>query len=116
MIQLMHEYGSEVSDTAMPPRKTCVLKASVVRQFRRWNPNFLQYFEFSNGKWIPKLGRDAELVRREKSRQEASLVKKKSTGCKGGRNSSSPLLSPSSSSQHNNNENSGEDDDEDSEK
>jgi hypothetical protein len=77
MIDLMQVYGSEVSDTAMPPRKSCVQKASVVRQFRRWNPNFLQYFEHVNGRWVPKLGKHAELTRREQSRKEAAMTKKK---------------------------------------
>lgn len=73
----MQTYGSEVSDMAMPPRKSCVQKASVVRQFRRWNPNFLQYFEHVNGRWVPKLGHAAELARREESRKIAATVKRK---------------------------------------
>jgi len=68
MLSLMREYGSEVSDTAMPPRKQHVQKASVVRQFRRWNPNFLEWFEFRNSQWVPKLGREGELRRREEAR------------------------------------------------
>lgn len=86
MIDLMHEYGSEVSDTSIPPRKSDVKKASVIRQFRRWNPNFLEYFEHRLGKWSPKLGKEAELARREQSRRDA--VKKRA--------------SSSSSSAHNN--------------
>jgi hypothetical protein len=75
MLDLMHEYGSEISDMAMPPRKSCVQKASVVRQFRRWNPNFLEYFEHKNGRWVPKLGKAAELQRREYSRRECIAAK-----------------------------------------
>lgn len=75
MIEIMHVYGSEVSDTAMPPRKSHVQKASVVRQFRRWNPNFLEYFEHRNGHWVPKLGKEAELARRKQSRREAASTK-----------------------------------------
>jgi hypothetical protein len=71
MLSIMREYGSEVSDMAMPPRKTYVQKASVVRQFRRWNPHFLEWFEHVNGRWVPKLGRDGELRRRQQARQEA---------------------------------------------
>jgi hypothetical protein len=70
MLDIMREYGSEVSDMAMPPRKSYVQKASVVRQFRRWNPNFTEWFVHLNGKWIPKLGTDGE----QKRRQEARLA------------------------------------------
>jgi hypothetical protein len=77
MIELMQIYGSEVSDTAMPPRKSCVQKASVIRQFRRWNPNFSDFFEYRNGRWVPKLGKEAEIKRREHSRREAATTKKK---------------------------------------
>ena len=77
MIELMQIYGSEISDATLPPRKNCIQKASVVRQFRRWNPNFLEYFEHVNGRWIPKLGREGEIKRRELSRREAVLNKKK---------------------------------------
>lgn len=73
----MREYGSEVSDTAMPPRKTNVQKASVVRQFRRWNPNFLDWFTFRNGHWVPKLGKEGELQRREESRRQAAEERRK---------------------------------------
>ena len=84
MLTIMREYGSEVSDTAMPPRKSYVQKASVVRQFRRWNPNFTEWFDHINGKWIPKLGTEGE----KKRRQDARLVyseqrsKKPKTGSK----------------------------------
>ena len=64
----MCEYGSEVSDTAMPPRKSYVQKASVVRQFRRWNPNFTEWFVHISGKWIPKLGMEGEKKRRQEAR------------------------------------------------
>jgi hypothetical protein len=68
MLTIMREYGSEVSDTAMPPRKSYVQKASVVRQFRRWNPNFTEWFVHINGKWIPKLGAEGEKKRRQDAR------------------------------------------------
>jgi hypothetical protein len=71
MLSIMREYGSEVSDMAMPPRKSYVQKASVVRQFRRWNPHFLEWFEHVNGRWVPKLGKDGELRRRQQARQQA---------------------------------------------
>jgi hypothetical protein len=77
MIELMQVFGSEVSDTAMPPRKSCVQKASVIRQFRRWNPNFSEFFEYRNGRWVPKLGKEEEIKRRERSRREAATIKKK---------------------------------------
>lgn len=54
MFELMKEYGSEGSDSAILPRKDMVQKASVVRQFRRWNPNFFEYFVHKEGKWIPR--------------------------------------------------------------
>jgi uncharacterized protein YdaU (DUF1376 family) len=80
MLALMREYGSEVSETSLPPRKTFVQKASVVRQFRRWNPNFLDYFEYRDGKWHPKLGKEAELKRRQAARREAAANRKKLQG------------------------------------
>ena len=70
MVELMREYGSEVSETISTPRVTGgIQKASIIRQFRRWNPNFFQYFERRNGQWVPKLGKQAELDRRAKARQ-----------------------------------------------
>ena len=80
MLQLMREYGSELSDTAVPPRKDSVQKASVVRQFRRWNPTFFEHFYHKNGKWIPKLGKKGELERREKVR----AANQKKVGAKAG--------------------------------
>jgi hypothetical protein len=77
MLSIMHEYGSEVSDTAMPPRKSFVQKASVVRQFRRWNPTFLEWFEHVNGKWVPKLGKAGEMRRRQEARRSAATQRKK---------------------------------------
>jgi len=72
MLEIMHEFGSEVSENAVPPRRDNVQKASVVRQFRRWNPNFLEYFIHKGGKWIPKLGKRGELERRARARAEAA--------------------------------------------
>ena len=71
----MQIYGSEVSDTVMPPRKLNIQKASVIRQFRRWNPNFLKYFYFKDGKWIPKLGNEGELERRKTTRKKGLRTK-----------------------------------------
>jgi len=89
MLEIMQIYGSEVSDTVMPPRKLNIQKASVIRQFRRWNPNFLKFFYFKDGKWMPKLGRDGELARRQQTRKK---------GQKGGVNAGEQ--SPSTSSQN----------------
>lgn len=72
MLQLMRDYGSELSDTAVPPRKDAVQKASVVRQFRRWNPTFFEHFVHKNGKWVPKLGKKGELDRRAKVRGDVA--------------------------------------------
>lgn len=69
MLSIMREYGSEVSEHAAPPRKDNVQKASVVRQFRRWNPNFFQFFYHKDGKWVPKLGKKGELNRRAEMRK-----------------------------------------------
>jgi hypothetical protein len=80
MLQLMREYGSELSETAVPPRKDSVQKASVVRQFRRWNPTFFEHFYHKNGKWIPKLGKKGELERREKVRAAAQKKSAKASG------------------------------------
>jgi hypothetical protein len=86
MLSIMREYGSEISDTAMPPRKNYVQKASVVRQFRRWNPNFFEWFEHKHGAWVPKLGKQGELQRREHARKEAATDRKRKTKETGGNN------------------------------
>ena len=44
MIEIMQEYGSEVSGQSFQKRKEDPQPASIVRQFRRWNPDFLKYF------------------------------------------------------------------------
>lgn len=80
MLDLMQTYGSEVSDhthlsSAMTSGKRKVQKASIVRQFRRWNPNFHEYFRHEGGKWVPKLGRQGELDRRARNRAERRLRK-----------------------------------------
>ena len=76
----MHTYGSEVSDHThlpVPPAdsKRKVQKASIVRQFRRWNPNFHEYFHFQEGKWAPKLGVKGEQERRAQNRALRRLEK-----------------------------------------
>ena len=68
MIRIMREYGSEVSNQALPKRKDNIKKASIVRQFRRWNPEFFRYFIHVNGEWVPKLGREGEIKRRADKR------------------------------------------------
>jgi hypothetical protein len=71
MIRIMQEYGSEVSNQTLPKRKDDIKKASIVRQFRRWNPEFFRYFIHVNGEWVPKLGeRRTEAPRGEASRDE----------------------------------------------
>lgn len=82
MLEIMKIYGSEVSETAIPPRKDNVQKASVVRQFRRWNPNFFEFFYHKDGKWVPKLGKEGELKRRAQARKSA---RKNAGGAKMGR-------------------------------
>jgi hypothetical protein len=69
MIQIMQEYGSEVSGQSFQRRKDDPQPASIVRQFRRWNPDFLKYFFKKNGKWVPKLGKAGELQRRRQKRE-----------------------------------------------
>jgi hypothetical protein len=69
MIDIMKEYGSEVSSKRyLQARKENPQPASIIRQFRRWNPNFFQYFERQNGVWVPKLGKAQELQRRQRTR------------------------------------------------
>jgi hypothetical protein len=80
MLDLMQAYGSEVSDhthlsSAMTSGKRKVQKASIVRQFRRWNPNFHEFFRHEGGQWIPKLGIQGELDRRASNRAERRLRK-----------------------------------------
>ena len=74
MLDLMRTYGSEVSDTVAPARKTKIQKASVIRQFRRWNPNFLDYFHYVGGRWVPKLGKEGELKRRQEARKQRRVA------------------------------------------
>jgi hypothetical protein len=69
MIDIMQEYGSEVSGQSFQKRKEEPQPASIVRQFRRWNPDFLKYFCRKNGKWVPKLGKAGELQRRQMKRE-----------------------------------------------
>lgn len=69
MIDIMQEYGSEVSGQSFQKRKEDPQPASIVRQFRRWNPDFLKYFCRKNGKWVPKLGKAGELQRRQLKRE-----------------------------------------------
>ena len=86
-MEIMSVYGSEVSETSVPPRKENVQKASVVRQFRRWNPNFFEFFIHKDGKWTPKLGKEGELKRREVARKMARKNKTNSSSAR--RNASS---------------------------
>lgn len=79
MIEIMQIYGSEVSENVLPPRKTNIQRASIVRQFRRWNPTFLEHFHFVHGKWEPKLGREGELKRREQMRRQRKVTTDKVT-------------------------------------
>jgi len=87
MIRIMQEYGSEVSNQTLPQqRKQNIKKASIVRQFRRWNPDFFRYFLHHNGEWVPKLGREGELRRRTEKRRLLLIAKQtaciKANGCK----------------------------------
>jgi hypothetical protein len=76
----MQEYGSEISNQTLPQqRKNSIKKASIVRQFRRWNPEFFRYFLHVNGEWAPKLGRDGELRRRAEKRRLLLIVKQQQT-------------------------------------
>lgn len=70
MIRIMQTYGSEVSNQTLPKRRDNIKKASIVRQFRRWNPEFFRWFIHVNGEWVPKLGKEAELARRAEKRRE----------------------------------------------
>jgi hypothetical protein len=69
MVKIMLDYGSEVSDQTLPMRKEHIKKTSIIRQFRRWNPTFFNYFVHANGEWVPKLGKEGELRRREEKRK-----------------------------------------------
>jgi len=77
MVELMQIYGSEVSDHThfSMSKQRKVQKASIVRQFRRWNPNFHEFFRHEGGKWVPKLGREGELERRAQNRADRRLRK-----------------------------------------
>jgi len=76
MIRIMQEYGSEVSNQTLPKRKQPIQKASIVRQFRRWNPEFFRYFVHVNGEWVPRLGREGELKRRVEKRRSVQKNKR----------------------------------------
>ena len=93
MIRIMEEYGSETSNqTIFKPQQqqsqrnnnkhnknnihhTGIKKASIVRQFRRWNPEFFRFFMHQQGQWIPKLGKEGELRRRVEKRRQLLLAK-----------------------------------------
>lgn len=77
-MRIMQEYGSEISNQTLPKRKQPIQKASIVRQFRRWNPEFFRYFVHVNGEWVPRLGRQGELKRRAEKRR--SFIKSKAVG------------------------------------
>jgi hypothetical protein len=81
MLAIMEEYGSEATEATLSSRRKAanVKKSSVVRQFRRWNPNFLEFFSFRQGQWVPKLGREQEIQRRIGARSQASHTRKKKT-------------------------------------
>mmetsp|Transcript_3297 Transcript_3297/g.8826 ORF Transcript_3297/g.8826 Transcript_3297/m.8826 type:complete len:416 (+) Transcript_3297:122-1369(+) len=82
MIRIMQEYGSEVSNQTLPQqRKQSIKKASIVRQFRRWNPNFFRFFLHHNGQWVPKLGKEGELRRRAEKRR-LLLIARQNTNLK----------------------------------
>jgi hypothetical protein len=70
MMRIMQEYGSEVSNQTLPKRRDNIKKASIVRQFRRWNPEFFRWFIHVNGEWVPKLGKEGEIQRRIEKRRE----------------------------------------------
>jgi hypothetical protein len=74
MMNLMWEYGSKILNVVMPPHKLSIHKALVARQFRQWNPNFFEYFSYTNGCWEPN--HQGELARRLQSRNEHALEKK----------------------------------------
>ena len=78
MVRIMQTYGSEVSNQTLPKRKNPIQKASIVRQFRRWNPEFFRFFVHVNGEWVPRLGREGELKRRTEKRR--SIQKNKRSG------------------------------------
>lgn len=77
MIRIMQEYGSEISNQTLPKRNQPIQKASIVRQFRRWNPEFFRYFVHVNGEWVPRLGKEGEIKRRQEKRRSMQLNKKK---------------------------------------
>lgn len=79
MLQLMAIYGSETSNQTLPQqRKNTIKKASIVRQFRRWNPEFFRYFLHVNGEWVPKLGKEGEMQRRAEKRRMLQIAKQQS--------------------------------------
>jgi hypothetical protein len=81
MLAIMGEYGSETTEATLSSRRKAanVKKSSVVRQFRRWNPNFLEFFSFQHGHWVPKLGREKEIHRRIRVRSQAANMRKQKT-------------------------------------
>jgi hypothetical protein len=86
MLAIMDEYGSEVSENRAPAKRktdTATLKkSSVIRQFRRWNPNFLDHFAYRHGQWVAKLGRVGELKRRAEARRQACRERSSSSSNK----------------------------------
>jgi hypothetical protein len=69
MIDLMDEFGPE--DFVLN-RSFSMTERSVEQRFKKWNPHFSDCFGFDvkSSKWVPKLGKEKELQRREKLRDE----------------------------------------------
>ena len=99
MVGIIMKYGPEKGQTSAvnPPRKPAEsapadahkrYRAAVQRRFRRYNPHFHIFFKRVEGKWVPKLGDEEEILRREINRKEF----KKEVGCKKARTRKSGKL------------------------
>jgi hypothetical protein len=76
MKSLMHTFGPERSTFRHESKQTS--DASLRRKFRRWFPNFFQYFffEVKTGQWLARLGAEEEGKRRAFLRRMSQTQKR----------------------------------------
>jgi hypothetical protein len=63
--EIIDIYGSELP-TEPPGNRVCGIR-EIRNRFRLYNPNFFRYFFYADrqGKWMPNLGKEGELSRRQ---------------------------------------------------
>lgn len=76
MLELMEKYGP-LYNSVKTRSSGFTSKNAIRRKFARWFPDFVQSFRYDHdsGKFVPLLGEDKELLRRELSRRRRSRFK-----------------------------------------